>query len=105
MVGVVVGTPQYMAPEQLLGEPVDHRTDIYSTGAVLFECLTGRPVFDAPNLMALMARHVDEEPPNPATLNPDVPQVLSRVVLRALARRPEDRWQSALDLLRALETV
>jgi len=104
-VGVVVGTPQYMAPEQLLGEGVDHRTDIYSTGAVLYECLTGRPVFDAPNLMALMARHVDEEPPNPATLNPRVPEVLSRVVLRALARRAEDRWQSALDLLRALETV
>ncbi|MEZ0334947.1 MAG: protein kinase [Gemmatimonadales bacterium] len=104
-VGVVVGTPQYMAPEQLLGEGVDHRTDIYSTGAVLYECLTGRPVFDAPNLMALMARHVEEEPPNPATLNPRVPEVLSRVVLRALARRAEDRWQSALDLLRALETV
>jgi serine/threonine protein kinase len=104
-VGVVVGTPQYMAPEQLLGEPVDHRTDLYSTGAVLYECLTGRPIFDAPNLMALMARHVDGVPPDPITLNPDVPEALSRVVARAIERRPEERWQSALDLLRALETV
>jgi HAMP domain-containing protein len=104
-VGVVVGTPQYMAPEQLLGEPVDHRTDLYSTGAVLYECLTGQPVFDAPNLMALMARHVDGVPPDPITLNPEVPEALSRVVARAIERRPEERWQSALDLLRALETV
>jgi serine/threonine-protein kinase len=94
-----------MAPEQLLGESVDQRTDLYSTGAVLFECLTGRPVFDSPNVLALMARHVDEEPPSPDTLNPEVPEALSRIVSRALARRPEDRWQNALDLLRALETV
>jgi serine/threonine-protein kinase len=94
-----------MAPEQLLGESVDHRTDLYSTGAVLYECLTGRPVFDAPNLMAIMAQHVDGPPPDPTTLNPDVPHALSAVVVRALSRRPEDRWQSALDLLRALETV
>jgi serine/threonine-protein kinase len=104
-VGVVVGTPQYMAPEQLLGEAVDHRTDLYSTGAVLFECLTGRPVFVAPNVMAMMAQAVDGAPPDPTTLNPDVPRALSTVVLRALERRPEARWQSALDLLRALETV
>jgi serine/threonine protein kinase len=104
-VGVVVGTPQYMAPEQLLGEAVDHRTDLYSTGAVLFECLTGRPVFEAPNMMAMMAQAVDGTPPDPTTLNPEVPRALSTVVLRALARRPDDRWQSALDLLRALETV
>ncbi len=104
-VGVVVGTPQYMAPEQLLGQSVDHRTDLYSTGAVLFECLTGRPVFEAPNMMAMMAQAVDGTPPDPTTLNPDVPRALSTVVLRALERRPDDRWQSALDLLRALETV
>ncbi len=103
--GMVVGTPQYMAPEQLLGEAADPRTDLYAVGAVLFECLTSRPVFQAPNVRALTAMHFDREPADPAGLNPEVPAALSRVILRALARRPEDRWQSAGELLRALEGV
>jgi HAMP domain-containing protein len=104
-VGVVVGTPQYMAPEQIFGDPVDGRTDLYATGAVLFECLVGRPVYDAPSVVALVSRHMDQAPPNPSTLNPAVPQELSRIILRALARRPEDRWSSATELLRALEKL
>ena len=68
--GVVVGTPQYMAPEQLFGEPVDGRADLYATGAVLFECVTGRPVFEAPSLVALLARHLDEAPPDPRRSTP-----------------------------------
>jgi serine/threonine protein kinase len=103
--GVLVGTPQYMAPEQILGESVDARTDLYAVGAVLFECLTSRHVYDAPSVMALMARHVDTNPPDPASLNPQVPPALGRVILRALARRPEDRWQTASDLLHALEAI
>ncbi|MBA2458509.1 MAG: serine/threonine protein kinase, partial [Gemmatimonadales bacterium] len=104
-VGVVIGTPQYMAPEQLFGEPVDARTDLYATGAVLFECLTGRPVFEAPSLPALLARHVQDRPPDPSALNSEVPESLSRVILRALARRPDERWPSASELLHALESV
>ena len=103
--GLLVGTPQYMAPEQLLGESVDARADLYATGAVLFECITSRPVFEAPSVPALIARHLEEQPTDPATLNPDVPPQLGQVILRALARRPEDRWQSASDLLSALEAV
>jgi len=103
--GVVVGTPQYMAPEQLFGDVVDGRADLYATGAVLFECVTGRPVFEAPSLVALLARHLEDTPPNPRSLNPDVPDSLSAVILRALARRPDDRWPSAAELLRALEGV
>jgi serine/threonine protein kinase len=103
-VGMVVGTPQYMAPEQLFGEPVDGRTDLYAAGAVLFECLTGRVVFNRPGV-ELAAVHLRDSPPDPAELNPEVPPALSRIILRALAARPEDRWQSATDLLRALETV
>jgi HAMP domain-containing protein len=103
--GVVVGTPQYMAPEQLFGEPVDGRADLYATGAVLFECVTGRPVFEAPSLVALLARHLEDTAPDPRTMNADVPDSLSRVILRALARRPGDRWTSAAELLRALEGV
>jgi len=94
-----------MAPEQLFGEPVDGRTDLYAVGAVLFECVTGRLVFNRPGMAELAAVHLGESPPDPATLNPDVPPYLSRIILRALARRPEDRWQSAADLLHALEAV
>jgi HAMP domain-containing protein/tRNA A-37 threonylcarbamoyl transferase component Bud32 len=103
--GVVVGTPQYMAPEQLFGEAVDGRADLYATGAVLFECVTGRPVFEAPSLVALLARHLEDAAPNPRSLNPEVPDSLSVVILRALARRPDDRWPSAAEFLRALEGV
>jgi eukaryotic-like serine/threonine-protein kinase len=103
--GLVVGTPQYMAPEQLFGEPVDVRADLYATGAVLFECVTGRPVYEAPSVMALLSRHLVQPPVDPSSLNPDVSATLSKVILRALARRPEDRWASAAELLHALEEV
>jgi serine/threonine-protein kinase len=103
--GVVVGTPQYMAPEQLFGEPVDGRADLYATGAVLFECVTGRPVFEAPSLVALLARHLDDAPPNPRELNADIPESLAGVILRALARKPQDRWATASQFLHALEQV
>jgi eukaryotic-like serine/threonine-protein kinase len=104
-VGVVVGTPQYMAPEQLFGEPIDQRTDLWAAGAVLFECVTGRLVFDSPDLGELGAFHLNWNPPDPASLNYDVTPQLSRIILRALAHRPADRWQTAADLLRALEAV
>ena len=103
--GVVVGTPQYMAPEQLFGEPVDGRADLYSTGAVLFECVTGRPVFEAPSLVALLARHLEDVPEDPRKLNGDIPESLARVILRALARKPQDRWPTASQFLHALEQV
>jgi serine/threonine protein kinase/HAMP domain-containing protein len=103
--GLVIGTPQYMAPEQLFGEPVDARADLYATGAVLFECVTGRPVYEAPSAMALLSRHLVQAPQDPSALNPDVPPSFSRVILRALARRPQDRWASAAELLHALEAV
>ncbi len=103
--GVVVGTPQYMAPEQLFGDPVDGRADVYATGAVLFECVTGRPVFEAPSLVALLARHLNDAPPDPRTVNADVPEPLGRAILRALARKPDERWPGAREFLHALEQV
>jgi eukaryotic-like serine/threonine-protein kinase len=106
--GVVVGTPAYMAPEQLLGEPVDGRTDIYATGAVLFECVTGRRVFEPSGTMALVAHHLrqdESDPTNPVELNPEVPDSFGRAIVKALARKPEARWPSASDFLRALEAV
>ncbi|HEY8197433.1 MAG TPA: protein kinase [Gemmatimonadales bacterium] len=105
--GAVVGTPQYMAPEQLLGEAVDGRADLYSTGAVLFECVTGLRVLGSSDAMALMAHHLNPEAstPDPAALNPDIPPAFSRAIIRALARRPEDRWPTATEFLHALEQV
>jgi eukaryotic-like serine/threonine-protein kinase len=104
-VGMVVGTPQYMAPEQLFGEPVDARTDLFATGAVLFECVTGQLAFNRPSLAELGAEHLRGSPRDPSILNPEVSPELSRVILRALAREPRDRWQSAAALLHALEAV
>jgi hypothetical protein len=72
---------------------------------VLFECLVGRPVFEEPSIMALVSRQLDEVPADPSSLNPAVPQELSRIVLRALARRPEDRFATATELLRGLEKI
>ena len=105
--GVIVGTPQYMAPEQLLGEAVDGRADLYATGAVLFECVTGRRVLESSDAMALVAHHLKAEVslPNPNVLNPEVPASFSRAIVRALARRPENRWGSASEFLHALEEV
>jgi eukaryotic-like serine/threonine-protein kinase len=104
--GAVVGTPQYMAPEQLLGEPVDGRADIYATGAVLYECVTGRRPYEASTPVALLGYYVREEPPpDPASLNPEVPAAFAKTILRSLERRPGDRWQTASEFLQALEKV
>ena len=103
--GSAIGTPHYMAPEQLLGEEVDARCDIYAAGAVLYECVSGRAVFDVPSLPALIACHLESSPEDPRTLNPELSDELARVILRALAKKPADRWQSAKELKVALETA
>jgi serine/threonine-protein kinase len=88
--GVVVGTPEYMAPEQLLGEDVDARADIYAIGVVIYECLTGRTPHTADNPMLLISRVLEQRPVPPHELAPDVPKRLSDAVLAALHR---DRGQ------------
>jgi len=100
--GMVVGTPAYMSPEQLLGEDVDGRSDLYSAGVVLYECLTGRLPFDAPSPITLIAKllHDDAEPP--ARTNPDVPAPLSDLVLRLLAKQAAGRPRSAGELAKLL---
>ncbi len=101
--GNVIGTPNYMSPEQGLGEKVDARSDIYALGVMLFEMLTGQVPFSGENPMAVMLRHVHDVPPDPGSLRPDLPQAVSNVVLRALAKRPDERYQSAGELAHALE--
>ena len=96
------GTPQFAAPEQLRGEPLDVRADIYAVGATLFYLLTGRPPFDAPDLRALFARVSSEPPPSPRTIRPDVPPGLAAVVVQCLAKTPSDRPSSYATLAAAL---
>ncbi len=103
--GATVGTPEYMAPEQLMGEEIDERADLFAVGAVLFECVTGRPMFDAPTVAAVMMQHVQGNLESPRSFNPEVPESLASIILRALAERREDRWESARELRLALESI
>jgi len=96
--GVVVGTIDYMAPEQVAGGPVDGRVDIYSLGCVLWEALTGRVPFQRDSAVAKMYAHMHEPPPSLADAVPGLPAELGAVVARAMAKRPEDRYLSAGDL-------
>lgn len=101
--GTVLGTPAYMSPEQAAGESaVDARGDVYSLGAVAFFALTGRPPFQGKALAALLAAHRSETPPSLTDLRPDVPPDLAAVVARCLAKDPDERFQSAEDVDRAL---
>lgn len=91
----VVGTAQYLSPEQARGEVVDARSDLYSTGCLLYELLTGTPPFTGDSAVAIAYQHVREVPRPPSSIAPDVPEALDRVVLKALAKAREDRYQDA----------
>ena len=91
----VVGTAQYMSPEQAKGEPVDSRSDIYSTGCLLYELLTGRPPFMSETAVSLAYKHVGEAPTPPSSFNPRVSESLDRVVMKSLAKDRQDRYQDA----------
>jgi len=103
--GMAIGTPEYMAPEQLLGDNVDFRADIYAAGCVLFECLCGRPPFVADSPITLVAKQLEETPPSPATLNREVPETLAAIILRTLSKDAAQRPQSATELHDALDTI
>jgi len=101
--GVVAGTPEYMAPEQARGEPVDHRADLFSLGSVLYAMCTGRPPFRGETAVAVLRRVSDEQPAPVRALNPDVPAWLEAVVSRLLAKEPAERLQSASEVAALLE--
>jgi tetratricopeptide (TPR) repeat protein len=103
--GTIIGTPHFMAPEQARGEGIDARADVYSLGAALFRLVTGRNVFETEHVIALLGRLVLEDPPNPTSVRFDVPEALSQVILRSIARHKEERYENGGELARALARV
>ncbi len=94
----VIGTAQYLSPEQARGERVDSRSDLYSTGCLLYELLTGRPPFTGDSPVAIAYQHVRENPIPPSRVDPDVPPWADAIVLKAMAKSPADRYQTAADM-------
>jgi serine/threonine-protein kinase len=103
--GAVQGTPRYMAPEQVRGEQVDGRTDLYALGIMLFELITGAPPFDSPMLSELLDLQLHAPVPLLTDLVPDSPPELSLLVARLMAKQPEDRPQSAAEVLETLKML
>jgi eukaryotic-like serine/threonine-protein kinase len=94
----VIGTAQYLSPEQARGERVDSRSDLYSTGCLLYELLTGRPPFTGDSPVAIAYQHVRENPVPPSRVDPDVPPWADAIVLKAMAKSPDDRYQTAAEM-------
>src|SRR5256714_2512943 len=102
---VVIGTPLYVSPEQARGAPVDGRSDLFALGALLYECVAGRPAFSGSNVIEIGAQVLHFDPPPPSRFNPRVPVELDRLTLKALAKRPEDRFQTADEFAAELARV
>ena len=100
--GAFLGTPAFCSPEQLRGEELNARSDMYSVGATLFYLLTGRTPFDAPNMVQLLATVLEQRAPSPRKFRPEIPQGLAKAVLRCLEKQPGERFKSYADLARAL---
>jgi tRNA A-37 threonylcarbamoyl transferase component Bud32/tetratricopeptide (TPR) repeat protein len=103
--GVTMGTPAYMSPEQAQGETVDHRADLYALGVILFECLSGQVPFDADASVAVLLKHLNAPIPLVRPLNHGLPPAVEGVVAKALAKRPEDRYQTAGEMWAALQPL
>jgi hypothetical protein len=98
LTGSMVGTPAYMAPEQVAGKPVDYRTDIYSLGLMLYEMFTGAPTFTADNSIAVALKQMREDPPPPHEIEPNIPVGTERAILKCLEKDPAKRFQSIAEL-------
>ena len=103
--GMTVGTPAYMSPEQGSGNKVDHRSDIYSLGVMLYELVVGEVPYKAETPMAVVVKHIVDPLPMPRAKNPNIPERLQQVILKALAKNPDDRYQSAGEIAAELEII
>src|SRR6202042_3701325 len=97
--GQVLGTPSYMSPEQALGKALDHRSDLFSVGVVLYELATGQRPFTGANFAEIVNKIVNAQPPALARLNYDVPPEFERITLKCLQKQPDRRYQSARELM------
>ncbi len=97
--GMVVGTPLYLSPEQAKSEPVDVRSDIFALGTLLYECITGRSAFFGKGIIEISAKIIHVDPPAPSTINSHVPPELDHITLKALAKEPDERYQSIEEML------
>ncbi|OGS96290.1 MAG: serine/threonine protein kinase [Gallionellales bacterium RIFCSPLOWO2_02_60_31] len=95
--GMVLGSPKYMSPEQVMGKEIDQRSDIFSLGVMLYEMLTGQAPFNGENVNAIMYQTLNAVPAPPNTLNPAVPEMVNFILAKALAKKVEDRYQNAMD--------
>jgi serine/threonine protein kinase len=103
--GVIIGTPEYMSPEQAEGTDVDQRSDIYSLGVILYEMVTGRVPFDGETALSIVVKHKTEEPKDPRDFNPQIPENLSRLILKCLEKKPERRYDSVQKIAYELDIV
>ena len=103
--GVIVGTPMYLSPEQALGVEVDARSDLFSLGGLLYECIAGRPAFAGKTAAEICAKVIRDDPPKPSEFNSSVSPELDRIALKALAKKPEARFQTADELIAALDSA
>jgi serine/threonine protein kinase len=103
--GRSIGTPAYLAPEQIEGQPVDGRADVYSLGCLLYECLTGEPPFTGDSPLAVAWAHLEEEPPSASANKPDLPDAIDAVIRKALAKSPDDRYPTCAALVADAEAA
>jgi serine/threonine protein kinase len=102
---VLLTTPRYMAPEQVMGQAVDRRTDLYSLGVVLYHMVTGRVPFEGQTILEVMLKHMKEPVPLPRQFNPRLPEGVERVLLKVLSKKPDDRYQTAQEMMEAINRL